>query len=318
MAIKTRSKGTKSRPATLLILSLFLLSCSSEPAPQSSNDSSSSVDNERVTKLRSDLKKIEPFFKPMGKPGQFDWLASHNEPGQSFEEYINSNPTLPTEERKTIYVLPLGKFNSKEKEIIDITGGYLEAFYGLPVKELPRQELKRPTEGDDLRKLPYSNIVQIRTGYIMDSIMAPQLPRDAAAMIALTNEDLFPDPTMFFVFGQASFEKRVGVWSLNRLEKNTDRDTFLRRTLKIASHETGHMFSMHHCTKYVCVMSGSNHMGEVDSLPIDACPECMAKVAWLSGVSPKDRYDRLASFCKKNGLTDEADEFTRKAKSVQE
>jgi len=152
----------------------------------------------------------------------------------------------------------------------------------------------------------------------MDSIMAPQLPRDAAAMIALTNEDLFPDPTMFFVFGQASFEKRVGVWSLNRLEKNTDRDTFLRRTLKIASHETGHMFSMHHCTKYVCVMSGSNHMGEVDSLPIDACPECMAKVAWLSGVSPKDRCDHLAAFCKKNGLTDEADEFTRKAKSVQE
>ena len=283
-----------------------------------SNSAATTTEGKRVAELHSDIKKIEPFFRPMGTPGDFDWLASHVEAGQSFEEYINSNPTLPTEERKTIYVLPLGKFNSKEKEIIDITDGYLEAFYGLPVKELPRQELKRPTEGDDLRKLPYSNIVQIRTGYIMDSIMAPQLPRDAAAMIALTNEDLFPDPTMFFVFGQASFEKRAGVWSLNRLEKNTDRDTFLRRTLKIASHETGHMFSMHHCTKYVCVMSGSNHMGEVDSLPIDACPECMAKVAWLSGVSPKDRYDRLAAFCKKNGLTGDADEFTRKAKSVQE
>jgi len=295
-----------------------VVSCSRLAENSASNMQAAREGKKEIQELRLAVKKIEPFFKPMGKPGQFDWLASHNEPGQSFEEYINSNPTLPTEERKTIYVLPLGKFNSKEKEIIDITGGYLEAFYGLPVKELPRQELKRPTEGDDLRKLPYSNIVQIRTGYIMDSIMAPQLPRDAAAMIALTNEDLFPDPTMFFVFGQASFEKRVGVWSLNRLEKNTDRDTFLRRTLKIASHETGHMFSMHHCTKYVCVMSGSNHMGEVDSLPIDACPECMAKVAWLSGVSPKDRYDRLAAFCKKNGLTGDADEFTRKARSVQE
>jgi hypothetical protein len=44
----------------------------------------------------------------------------------------------------------------------------------------------------------------------------------------------------------------------------------------------------------------------------------MAKVAWLSGVSPEDRYDRLAAFCKKNGLTGDADEFTRKARSVQE
>jgi archaemetzincin len=142
----------------------------------------------------------------MGKPGTFDWLASHNEPGQTFDEYINSNPTLPTEERKTIYVLPLGKFTQKEKEIIDITADYLEAFYGLPVKELPRQDLKRPTKADDLRKLPYTNEVQIRTGYIMDSIMAPQLPKDAAAMIALTNEDLFPDPTMFFVLDRLALK----------------------------------------------------------------------------------------------------------------
>jgi len=115
MLIKTLSRATRSKPATLLILGLFLLSCSSKPAPQSSNDSSSSVDNERVTNLNSDIKKIEPFFKQMGKPGTFDWLASHNEPGQTFDEYINSNPTLPTEERKTIYVLPLGKFTQKKK-----------------------------------------------------------------------------------------------------------------------------------------------------------------------------------------------------------
>jgi archaemetzincin len=258
----------------------------------------------------------EPFFKPMDKPGPNDWLASHPEAGQTFEEYINSDPTLPTAERKTIYVLPLGKFTPQEKKIIDITAGYLEAFYGLPVKELAGQDLKQPVKADDLRVNPYSHATQIRTGYVMDSLMVPQLPKDAAAMIALTNEDLFPDPSMNYVFGQASFEKRVGVWSLSRLEKNTSYDTFLRRTLKIAAHETGHMFSMHHCTKYECVMSGTNYLGETDSRPIDACPECMAKIAWLSGVSPKDRSDRLAAFCRKNGMTREADEFTRKAAAV--
>ena len=263
------------------------------------------------------MTKIGPFFKPMGKPGPWDWLASHKEPGQTFEEYINSDPTLLTKERMILYVLPLGKFTPKEKEIIDIAAGYLEAFYGVPVEELPRQDLRRPTKADDSRKLAYTNNVQIRTGYILDSILAPQLPKGAAALIALTNEDLFPDPTMNFVFGQASFENRVGIYSLNRLEKNTNYDTFLRRTLKIASHETGHMFSMHHCTKYECVMSGTNYLGETDSRPIDACPECMAKIAWLSGVSPKDRYIRLAAFCRKNGLVKEADDFLKKAKAVE-
>src|SRR3712207_7363776 len=38
----------------------------------------------------------------------------------------------------------------------------------------------------------------------------------------------------------------------------------LLRTLKIAAHETGHMFSVRHCTKYECVMNGSNHLGETD------------------------------------------------------
>ena len=302
------------RSLLVLLIAFAAASCSPDVATDAVPAGS---EPGNVKEIRSSMQKVEPFFKPMGKPGQFDWLASHNEPGQTFDEYINSNPTLPTEDRKTIYVLPLGKFTQKEKEIIDITADYLGAFYGLPVKELPRQDLKRPTKADDLRKLPYTNEVQIRTGYIMDSIMAPQLPKDAAAMIALTDEDLFPDPTMFFVFGQASFEKRVGVWSLSRPEKNTDRDTFLRRTLKIASHETGHMFSMHHCTKYECVMSGTNHVLETDSRPIDACPECMAKVAWLAGISPKDRYDRLAAFCKTNGLANEADEFAQKSKSIE-
>ena len=42
-----------------------------------------------------------------------------------------------------------------------------------------------------------------------------------------------------------------------------------KRMLKIAVHETGHIFSIRHCTKYICVMSGANHLGETDAHPID-------------------------------------------------
>ncbi|MEP7074316.1 MAG: archaemetzincin [Acidobacteriota bacterium] len=291
--------------------------CSGSRNNQASNTPSAPARHEVPDDLRGAISRVEPFFKPMGKPKPYDWLGSHNEPGQTFDQYTSSNPTLPTDERRTIYVLPLGKFNAQQRKIIDITSGYLEAFYNLPVKELPAQLVKRPTDKKDTRTNPYTKVVQIRTGHIIDSILKPKLPSDAAAMIGLTNEDLFPDDSMNYVFGQGSFADRVGIYSLSRLDDNdASYDTFLRRTFKIAAHETGHMFGMWHCTKYECVMSGTNYLGETDSRPIDACPECMAKVCRLSHTSPKDRYDRLASFCRKNGLAKEADDFERKSKAV--
>lgn len=266
--------------------------------------------------LRAAIKKIEPFFKPMGKPAAYDWLASHNEPGQTFDEYLDADPTRPTKDRNKIYVLLLGAFTPQQKKIIDITAGYLEAFYDLPVEQLPARSLPSLTRTDASRISRETHKRQLRAGYINDNILRPMFPKDATALIALTNEDLFPEASKSYVFGEASLENRVGVWSLARLGANTDYDTFLRRTLKIAAHETGHMFSMRHCTKYECVMSGTNQLAETDRRPIDACPECMAKVCWLSDISPANRYDRLAAFCQKNGLTKEADEFTRKAAAV--
>jgi archaemetzincin len=290
--------------------------CSRDETVGNSDVGNAGKADESVSQLRADIKKIEPFFKPMGKPKAYDWLAMHTEPGQTFDEYIDSNPTLPTADRRTIYVLPLGKFTAQQKRVVELASGYLEAFYGLPVKEMPEQRLMRPTAAGDTRYGGYTKHLLIRTVYILDTILKPKLPKDAAALIALTDEDLFPDDSMDFVFGQASFADRIGIYSLARLDDNAGFDTFLRRTLKIAAHETGHMFSMRHCAKYECVMSGTNHLGETDSRPIDACPECMAKICWLSKTSPVERYERLAEFCRKNGLKDEAVEFTRKAAAV--
>ena len=63
-------------------------------------------------------------------------------------------------------------------------------------------------------------------------------------------------------------------------------------------------------------MNGTNQLAETDSRPIDACPDCMAKIAWLSNTDPKTRYDRLAAFCRNNGLAKETNEFVRKAAAI--
>ena len=264
------------------------------------------------------MQAVKPFFAPLPAPGPVDWLASFKEPGQTFAEYLNSEPTVPTAERNIIYVLPLGKFTKRQENVIQITSAYLGAFYGLEVTVLPQQPLQRPLRIKDSRINAISKKEQVRTGHILDEVLRPMLPGNAAALIAFTNEDLFPDSSMNYVFGQASLENRVGVWSLYRLDDKADFRTFLLRTIKIAAHETGHMFSMHHCTAYNCVMSGSNHLAETDSHPIDACPECMAKVCWFSQISPADRYLRLEKVCQENGLTKEADDFHRKYLAVRD
>ena len=263
--------------------------------------------------LAAAMKAVEPFFTPMGKPQPGDWLASHPEAGQTFNEYVNSKPNIPTADRRTIYILPLGKFNSTQQKIITEPREYMQAFFGLPIKTLPQQSLPKKITANDERMKGYPARRQIRTGFIMDKILKPAIPNDAAALIAFTNEDLFPDESMNYVFGQASLDDRVGVWSLARLGEKTDQTTFLKRTLKIAVHETAHMFGFKHCTKYECVMSGTNSIDETDRRPIDACPECMAKIYWMTNTKAEDRYEKLAAFCRKYGLAKEAEEFKRKA-----
>ena len=259
----------------------------------------------------SAINAVEPFFKPMGKPKPYEWLGAYNEPGQTFDEYLASEPTMPTAERQKLYVLPLGKFTSAQKRVIDAAAEYLATFYDLPVGKLPGQPLNATYP--NIRLNDFTHTRQVKTGYILNDLLPKSLPKDAAALIAFTDQDLYPDDTMNYVFGQASLEGRVGVWSLFRLEKAASYDTFLRRTLKIAAHETGHMFSMRHCTKYECVMSGTNQLAETDSRPIDACPQCMAKICWLSKVLPSARYTALATFCRGHGLEKEAAEFVKKA-----
>jgi archaemetzincin len=256
----------------------------------------------------------------MSEPQEYDWLAAFNESGQTFDEYLNANPTLPSDERRTIYILPLGKFDRTQQKIVELTMDFMGRFFSLPMKLLPAQSLNEQLSKENYRIHPGWRARQIKTGYVLDEILRPQLPSDAAAMIAFTSEDLYPDETMYYVFGQASFENRVGVWSLYRLnyaaDKHKDFNLFLSRTLKIAAHETGHMFSMAHCTKYECVMSGTNHLGETDRRPFDVCPECMAKISWGMNYEPQTRYERLAEFFRENNLKNESEFFLKEAKAV--
>jgi archaemetzincin len=156
---------------------------------------------------------------------------------------------------------------------------------------------------------------QVLTGYVLDKVLRPRLPEDAAAYIAFTASDLWPGEGWNFVFGEASLKGRVGVWSLYRNGEPDKSDADFRlcllRTLKTATHETSHMFSIEHCTLYECNMCGSNNREESDRRPLCLCPEDLAKVCWAARTDPVERCRELAAFCEAQGLDAEAAYYRR-------
>lgn len=301
------------RSLFILLLCLLAASCG-QGGSGAANIATAPALDERVADLAKKKESLTRFFRPM-QIREGDWLDAHPEDGETFEDYIQSGPTLPTVERKTIYIQPIGKFSAEQHKVIDRTADYMHAFFNLRV--VLRDQLPLTGVPKDLTRVQYPNNLQIRTSYFLDDLLPKLLPRDAAALVCLTSNDLYPEDTWSFVFGQASLEKRVGVWSLWRLErdgaKRVSSDLLLARTLKVSMHETGHMFSMRHCTKYECLMSGTNHLAETDRRPLDVCPECAAKISWALNYPLSDRYKNLAAFWKKQGRTTEKQEMLDKA-----
>jgi archaemetzincin len=262
---------------------------------------------------------VRPLHHPLGKPEPGDWLSIFPEPGQTFEQYLRSRPTLPQGRRRILYVQPLGEFTENQEVIVGLAAYYMERFFNVPIKIEPAKPLA-DVPAQHRRIHPSWGMEQVQTGYIFAKILRPNLPEDAVALIAFTTADLYPNEKMNFLFGQASLRDRIGVRSLYRLgDPDAGPAGFtecLLRTLKIATHETGHMFSLWHCTRYQCNMNGSNSLEEMDRRPLELCPECMAKVCWAMGCNPRHRYERLAAFFHDIGREELRSFFLKEAQAV--
>jgi archaemetzincin len=304
-----------------LVIFLCLVGCQPARKPTKAAQLAQEMGRPELAPILQAMEAVKPLHSPMGRPKLYDWLAEHpEEKGQAFVEYLKSQPVLPDENRQIIYVQPLGDFTEPQRQIVALTTEYLSIFFNLPVtlnEPLPLTLVPKAAR----RVSPLEKgVEQIQTGYVRDQILKPRLPKDAAVMIAFTAADLFPGQGWNFLFGEASLTDRVGIWSIYRFGNPDsiygDFQLCLLRTLKLATHETGHMFSMPHCTKYECNLSGTNHLGETDSRGLDVCPECMGKICWGMKYEPLVRYQKLAEFCHLNELGQEKKFFAAAAKAI--
>ena len=257
----------------------------------------------------NELKSIaQPFPEP--QPGS--WQYEQNEPGQTFSQYKAGRPVVATAKQKVIYVQILGRMSDSQKAVVDKAVEYLGLFYGLKTQTLP--PLDASVVPISARRIHPMGQRQFNATYICEKVLLPRCPEDAAAYIAFTADDLFPAPEWNFCFGYAMYKQRVGVWSLARNGAPDNPDEFktvLRRTLRIASHEVGHMFSMRHCIAYECNMNGVNSLEEADATPLYLCPECLRKLNYATKVDYVVRWRKLEKFYSENGLEEEA-QFMRK------
>jgi archaemetzincin len=261
------------------------------------------------------IEKLRPLHRPLEPPRPGDWLAEHDEPGQTFAQYRRSSPVTARGKRKVIYIQPIGEFTAPQRRIVGLTADFMGRYFGLQTRTLPDIEVGEDWPAHAVRKHPSWGDEQLLTTHILDRVLEPALPDDAATLLGFTAWDLWPGRGWNFVFGQASLRERVGVWSIYRngdpAGDDGERRLCLLRTIKTATHETGHMFSMQHCTAYDCNMCGSNHREEADRRTLALCPECLAKLVLATGVDPIARFASLAAFARAHGLDDEAAFYER-------
>ena len=261
-----------------------------------------------------------PDFEPMPMPRRGEWLAEHEEPGQTFDEFIASKRKTPSETRHIIYLQPLGAFPEEDAPSLDLLRDFTAAFFAMEVRVLPPRELDTTTLTNRINRQSHKR--QFLTKDLLD-LLKKDLPEDAFCVLGITMEDLYHDPTWNFVFAYTTYRARVGVYSFVRFDRSfygekrrAGEDTLvLRRSCKALAWATG-AFGLAHCIHFRCIQNGCNHLAERDSQPLHLCPVCLRKLHHSIEFDVVERYRNLQKFYEKAGLNDEAEWVAGRLKHI--
>lgn len=300
-----------SKTGMLFLLCSALIFSSSYSMSQSQEDRKQPSPKE----IKELIWKLSPLQK---KFEETSWSRNHpDEREQTFDKYISKTARGTNPKINTIYVQQIGGLSDTQGKVVDSVLEFLEVFFCSQVKRFEPLGLDSIPQTAK-RTHPEWGDKQILSTYILDKVLLPRKPKDAIAVLGLTASDLWPEKGWNFVFGQASLYERVGVWSVYRYG-NPDADEesyhrFFLRTLKVALHETGHMYGIEHCISFKCGMNGSNSLPETDDSPIVFCSECSAKIWYKTGADPAEWSLELAKLAVNCKLKDEAEYWNKSAK----
>lgn len=273
-------------------------------------------------------------FSRKKPPKANDWLATPlgeaDHKGQSFDMYLAATgrgrrPSvaqaardMPTPDRKTIYIIPLGDYGTpKQQPTLQTLAAFVEAYYCLPVR---LGELTERYRGEGLRALADdgnsgAKMTLNSTRVKMALAEAKKELPDAFAVLGVTLHEVAESG--FIALGEACQKRHVCHVDVRSACKVGG----LRVCLSVVAHELGHLFQCEHCVHFECVMNGSNHCSEIRGAPLHLCPIELRKIGSsvnhaAGGFDAVERYRALAAFYGANRLSAEAEWVTRRAAEV--
>jgi archaemetzincin len=251
-------------------------------------------------------------FPAIPEPRPSDWLAENFEPGQRYSDFLQERMRVPGKEKNRIYIQPIGFFDPVDNLPLELLKTCAQTYFTLGVTLL--QPLPIGAGKVRIRYNPFSGIPQMRSTDLMDMLVSI-MPDDAFCMIGITMDDLYPDESWNFVFGEASSADGVGIFSFARYDPRfygepwtgSSPSLLLKRACKVLVHETSHMFSLSHCIYFHCIMNGTNHIEESDKRPLYFCPVCLRKLQSSTGFEIVNWYQRLLEFFRSCMFVEESD-----------
>ncbi|MFH6936473.1 archaemetzincin family Zn-dependent metalloprotease [Flavobacterium sp. FlaQc-30] len=298
----------------LLVLVIFC-SCHSNKKEENNSKSKSQLNAQPILPPQPYFVDIKVNDVKLEEPVFGDWLFSHKEKGQSFEQFVRTKHVVPTKEENIIYLKPIGKFNSSQLKQIELVRQYLQIFFQLETKVL--ETVSNDIIPNHARRIGDVGQEQFLAGYILTDVLKEESPDKRIALMAITEKDLYPKPEWNYVFGLASYRDKIAVSSIYRMQKEADFNLCLDRLLKICSHEIGHMFGLHHCIEVNCVMNGTNSMVETDKHSIRLCSLCQRKLYSGFKYDNVKRLKELEKYFKDNNLAEGLQLTKKDLKSIQ-
>ena len=261
------------------------------------------ISNLPENSLKKILKTAENFHNPIPNPEESDWLSSQSESGQTFAKYVSEGQKV-SKNRRVIYINPLQNISTN---FLNNCILYCQNFFApMIVKIINLGSLE--SLHIESRINEYTNKIQYNASEI-NAKLSNYVPNDAHCVVSILLDDLYPKKEWNFVFGLASYYKRVGVFSFARFnpsflgqpEPNNLDNYLLYRSCNTLVHEICHTFGLSHCIFYQCLMNGSNNIEEQAKRPLIECPVCLRKLQYSIGFEPLERYTKLMNCTKMFG-----------------
>ncbi|UJR20317.1 hypothetical protein I4U23_023448 [Adineta vaga] len=276
---------------------------------------------------------IDDSFPVIPIPRGGDWLSVEHEDGQTVKQFQRASKVRPTARCNIIYVQPIGNFDNPRSPNLDIIREFSDIFFpGCTTELLPsiNYDEKIKKRIDSFTQQPQYLVAGIIA--YLKKLQRKRHNRQELFSIGVTMTDIYPRPEWNFVYGSASIDDGIGIYSFARFDPlfphtssdsmlqpctEQERILILKRAVGTYLHEVIHLFGLEHCIYYTCLMNGANCEDEMDSQLLYLCPICLKKM-YLSFVKVnfriKQMYQRLLELCRKVGFQEEVTWYENRLK----